>query len=164
MRPAVKEGWVFRATRLAAELLFRRTVQYTPRQYTNISRTRERVVRMKSLPTTLHVLAILLVLPVLSEAQTAVQPVASPFSLALTPDFSVPLGSDSELFAVGGGATLSAEYRMPFLPLLFAGAGIGYSYVPLKSVTTLSLLDGDIRAGVRYDIIQNLSVRAFAAP
>ena len=117
---------------------------------------------MKRLETIWCVLAILLVFPVLSEAETPAQPASSPFSLTLTPDFTVPLGSDAALFAVGGGGTLSGEYRMPFLPLLFAGAGFGYSYVPLKSVTTLSLLDGSITAGVRYDILRNLSVRAYA--
>ena len=89
-------------------------------------------------------------------------PELTPLSLSISPALSVPLGADAALYALGGTASIGADYRMPFLPLLFAGAGLRYSYVPLQSVTTLSIIDGSLRAGVRYDLLPQLSVRAYA--
>lgn len=92
-------------------------------------------------------------------------PVSTPgplLSFSLTPSFSIPLGDYATYFGYGGGATLCADYRMPFLPLLYAGAGLGYSYFSLQKFSSLSTLTGGCDAGVWYDIIPSLSVRAFA--
>jgi len=94
-----------------------------------------------------------------AQAPAAAPSGPSPLSLSLTPDFSVPLGGDASLFTVGGGGKLSGEYRMPFLPLLFVGAEAGYSFVPLQSVTALSLLGGGVSVGARLDFARNFSAR-----
>ncbi|MGA2478058.1 MAG: hypothetical protein ABSG63_04825 [Spirochaetia bacterium] len=60
-------------------------------------------------------------------------PAPSLFSLSLTPDFSIPMGRNTSLFTAGGGAQLSAEYRMPFLPLFFVGGEAGFSFVPVQA-------------------------------
>ncbi len=75
------------------------------------------------------------------------------FSLTLTPRFTIPLGRDTALYNLGGGADLEAEYRMPFLPVLFVGGGLGYSFVPLQAVTSISLIDAGLVAGFRFDLL-----------
>ena len=86
----------------------------------------------------------------------------SPLSIALVPSFSVPMGTDGNLFTFGGGGKLLGEYRMPFLPVLFAGAEAGYSYVPLKAVTSMSLFSGGAVVGARFDFLSNFSFRITA--
>jgi hypothetical protein len=82
-------------------------------------------------------------------------------SLILSPQFTVPLGRDADVFAYGGGAELAAEYRMPFLPLLFVGGSLGYSFVPLQADASISLIKGGITAGVCWDPVRSLSLRAY---
>jgi tetratricopeptide (TPR) repeat protein len=86
-------------------------------------------------------------------------PTPSLFSLSLSPSFTLPLGRDTSLYTAGGGGQLSAEYRIPSLPLFFVGGEAGYSYVPLQYVSSLSLLSGGVTGGVRYDLLPALSVR-----
>jgi tetratricopeptide (TPR) repeat protein len=88
---------------------------------------------------------------------------SSPFSLTLTPRFTIPLGRDTALYTFGGGADLKAEYRLPSLPILFIGGGIGYSFVPLQAVTSVSLFDVGLAAGLRYDLLPHLSLRVFGS-
>ena len=44
----------------------------------------------------------------------------SVFSLGVFPCLSIPLGDDAELFALGGGADVSAQLRLIILPRLSA--------------------------------------------
>ena len=50
---------------------------------------------------------------------------------------------------------------MPFLPILFVGGGLGYSFVPLQAVASISLVDAGLTAGFHFDLLPSLSVRAF---
>jgi tetratricopeptide (TPR) repeat protein len=88
---------------------------------------------------------------------------SSLFSLSLTPRFTIPLGRDTAVYSFGGGADFEAEYRMPFLPILFLGVGLGYSFVPLQAVTSISLFDAGLAAGFRFDLLPSLSVRAYGS-
>jgi len=85
------------------------------------------------------------------------------FSLSFIPSFSVPLGNDATAFGLGGGGKLVGEYRMPFLPMLFAGAEGGFSLVPLTSITTMSLVSGGAVVGARFDFLKNLTFRVAGA-
>ena len=84
-------------------------------------------------------------------------------SLSFTPRFTIPLGEDTALYALGGGISFQAEHRISSLPLLFIGGNLGYSYVPLQAVTSLSLIDGGITAGLRFDLRPTLSIRVFGS-
>lgn len=97
-----------------------------------------------------------------SPAATRSSP-ASLLSVSLTPDFSIPLGADASVFGLGGGITISGQYRLPFLPLLFLGAGLGYSYTPLQAATSLSMVHAGLHGGLRWDILDNFSLRAFGS-
>ena len=92
-------------------------------------------------------------------AQTAT---VSPLSLSIVPSFTLPFWGSPE-FTYGGGGTLLGEYRMPFLPLLFVGAEAGFSYVPLTSITTMSLASGGVVVGTRFDFMKSLSFSVTAA-
>jgi len=111
------------------------------------------------------VFAVVLVLSV-GLAGFAQSATPGPLSLSLVPSLNLPMGSDTTDFSLGGGGKLLGEYRMPFQPLLFAGAEVGYSYVPLKSlgapVTTMSLVSGGAVVGARYDFLRNFSARITA--
>jgi hypothetical protein len=85
----------------------------------------------------------------------------APFSLTLSPGMSLPLGRDRGVYALGGGGELSAAYRLAFLPALYVGASAGYSYVPLESVTSVSLVEGGLDAGLHIDILRRLSLRIY---
>jgi hypothetical protein len=95
-----------------------------------------------------------------SETQKGAQKPTSLLSLSVTPNFSIPMGGDSSFFGVGGGALLAADYRLPFFSLLFLGGDLGYSLVPLTTVTSLSLPQAALEAGICLDLAPTLSARA----
>jgi hypothetical protein len=68
-------------------------------------------------------------------------PPPSLISFSLTPSITIPLGEDTSLYTFGGA--------------------LGYSFVPLQAVTSLSLVNGGIAVGVRFDILSRLSIQAF---
>ena len=81
-------------------------------------------------------------------------------SFGVTPSFSIPVGRDTQLFTYGGGANVDAEYRLPFLPLVYVGGTAGFSYVPLKAVSSISLAYGGVSAGIHLDLFEGLAVHA----
>jgi tetratricopeptide (TPR) repeat protein len=83
------------------------------------------------------------------------------FSLTLTPRFTIPLGRDIAVYSFGGGADLELEYRMPILPILFIGSGLGYSFVPLQAVTSISIINAGLTLGLRFDLLPALSLHVF---
>jgi tetratricopeptide (TPR) repeat protein len=89
-----------------------------------------------------------------------------PWSLTVTPSLDIPLFADSSLYDMGFGARLQADYRLPTLPLLFLGANIGYSFVPVQLAylpASLSVVGAGANAGVRFDPLPRLSVKAQVA-
>jgi tetratricopeptide (TPR) repeat protein len=107
------------------------------------------------------VLALLACQSVSIHAEEAASSAPMLLSLTLTPSLTVPLGRDAPYYNPGFGAEISADYRMPFLPLLFMSGSACYSLVPLEAVTSLSLLSGGLGTGIRLDI-GKLSVRTVA--
>jgi tetratricopeptide (TPR) repeat protein len=87
----------------------------------------------------------------------------SPFSLSLTPRFTLPLGRDASVYSYGGGADIGADYLMPSLPWLFLGGKLGYSFVPLQAVTSASLVDAGLTAGLRLTLLPRFSLSAFGS-
>jgi Flp pilus assembly protein TadD len=85
------------------------------------------------------------------------------FSLQLTPGVNLPLGSSTTaMFSVGGGAELTAIYRLSFAPVLAARASIDYSLVPTIIQTTLHLASAGVGLGVTIDPFSWLNVQASA--
>ena len=115
-----------------------------------------------------RVLALLLVLAVGSiyadKGDPAIPSPTSRVTIAVTPNFTVPIGAESRnWFAVGGGATLSGRFRLPFFPLLYAGMDLGYSWVPIAGVTSMSLVQAGASTGIHYDILPALAFRGFGS-
>ncbi|MCK4925647.1 MAG: hypothetical protein KAS61_11770, partial [Spirochaetes bacterium] len=52
------------------------------------------------------------------------------FSLNLTPEALMPVGQNSDLYTLGFGVGLSAEYRFKKKPLFFLSGNVGYSQPP----------------------------------
>jgi hypothetical protein len=105
-------------------------------------------------------LGMILCVGVTANAQTGVGTGLPLFSLNAVPEISIPLGSDAKLFPLGGGANLSATYRLPAMPLLFLGGEIGYSFMSTTAPgTSVSLVNLGALAGVHLQINQSLSAR-----
>lgn len=85
----------------------------------------------------------------------------SPFFLNITPRFSLPLGRDASVYSYGGGTDIGANYPVRSLPWLFLGGKLGYSFVPLRAVTSVSLIDASLTAGFRLALFSRLSLSAF---
>lgn len=85
---------------------------------------------------------------------------APTWSVSVSPEFSIPLGADADIFGLGGGTALSATLRFPSLPLLYAGAGVGYSFMSSKAPgTSLSVVDFGASAGLQLQISRPLTLR-----
>ncbi len=84
------------------------------------------------------------------------------FSISLSPGVSIPVGDYANYFAGGYGVSLAACYRMPFLPLLYAGVDAGYWYLPLQALTSVSTFSGGARAGLWFDLAPRVGVSGFS--
>ncbi len=117
-----------------------------------------RMVRWKLL-----ICMILVVSGVSAFGQTEPVSTASPslFSLGFAPGIGLPFGRDVGVFTMLGWADVSASYRMPFMPLIFAGIDVGYSYAPLAAVTSVSIISAGLEAGLHIDLFDPLKIRIF---
>jgi hypothetical protein len=93
----------------------------------------------------------------------------SSFALELSPQVSLPLGSDADTFKLGGGASFLARWNPPALSFLGIEAGGGGCIVPVQvaagkpvSSATLSLYWPCAGVGVQYKPLGWLSVGAHA--
>ena len=110
--------------------------------------------------------AMLLLVGVSGFCQSSEKPGPGGFSLAVSPSFDIPLFADATLYKVGAGAKIEADYRLPSLPLLFFGAHLGYSYVPLDltyNPAAVSLINAGLDGGIRFDLLEKLALRAQAS-
>jgi hypothetical protein len=83
------------------------------------------------------------------------------FALSVAPEFSLPVGTDAEVFGPGGGAALRAALSIPSLPFLYAGANVGYSFLSSKAPeTSLSIVDLGLRAGLNLQLSRAFTLRA----
>lgn len=75
------------------------------------------------------------------------------FTVQVAPTGVVPLGNEASPFGFGGGAALTASYRLPPLPFLYAGCDLGYSFVSTNAPdTSVSLVTLGGQAGVHLQI------------
>jgi len=87
---------------------------------------------------------------------------AGPFSFVFSPLLMMPLGAEAEVFSLGGGARLSAEYSPPSLQLLSLQMGLAYDYQTLQaSAGSISNVSATIGGAWRLPIGGGFSVRAF---
>ena len=79
-------------------------------------------------------------------------------SLQLASAVGIPLGASSSVFGLGGSAQFGAEYRLPFLPLLYLSGGLDYSYDTANGISqTISVTSGSFGGGLRFDFLPWLS-------
>jgi tetratricopeptide (TPR) repeat protein len=103
--------------------------------------------------------------PASAPAPASKAPLLTPdlFSLSFTPGIAIPLMSDAALYDMGGTGNLSAELRMPFFPLLYAGPDVQYTYSPLRRNGSVSMMSGGLEVGVLWQVIPNvLELKGFS--
>ncbi len=106
-------------------------------------------------------------------AADASPPLPPMFSVGLWPTFSLPSPVDKNAtrFAFIAGARISAEYILPFFPLVAANAGIEYGYQSLATGGTvydgtsqwISLLSSSVGLALRFPLADWLTVRVIMA-
>jgi tetratricopeptide (TPR) repeat protein len=88
---------------------------------------------------------------------------ASQFTLHLIPGiYFLPMGESASYFGLGGSVLLGAQYRLPFLPIVFVSADLGYDYqaaatgIPLS----VSVAAASLGAGLKYNLAPWVAVEA----
>ena len=84
------------------------------------------------------------------------------FSLHISPGLTVPVGTNSGLFKLGGGAMLTGDFAMPFFQPLRFTADIGYNLVPINNgADSLSILSFGAGTGLRFGVLPWLALYAY---
>jgi tetratricopeptide (TPR) repeat protein len=104
-----------------------------------------------------HLLVVILLLGCLNNAVSQKQEF---LSLKAAPGAIIPFGDSREYFSAGGGVSLSADYELPFLNLMFARGEIAYNLVPTLADTNMTILSLGAGAGIGYDPISKLNLKA----
>ncbi len=86
----------------------------------------------------------------------------APFWIGLAPTLTLPMGDSTNYFTLGGAGAIIAEYRPAFFPLAFGRAEIGYAYTPILARQAVSFTSASVGAGIGYNIIPNLGIKAYA--
>jgi hypothetical protein len=90
-------------------------------------------------------------------------PVGSYFSFSFVPGATIPLLTDAAFFNVGAGADLSLAMAMPFFPAMFLSLDAGYTFAPLRRLTSISLASGGLGLGFNWEMIPNLVLKAYGS-
>lgn len=90
------------------------------------------------------------------------------FTLSAMPAITFPLaywdaGLPPGFYELALGGAIDAEYRLAFLPLLFARAGIAYRRAPLSAGPVLSLIEASAGVGARFSLTPTISVKPYVA-
>lgn len=93
---------------------------------------------------------------------------AGALTLSAMPAITFPLaywgaGLPPGFYELALGAAIDAEYRLGFLPLLFAKAGIAYRRAPLSLGPVLSLIEATAGVGARFSLTPTISVKPYVA-
>ena len=76
------------------------------------------------------------------------------------PGALVPIGNSKDNFSIGGGLNLTGDYILPFSQLVFARGEIEFDVVPTLAGTNMTLLSFGGGAGISYNPISVLNLRA----
>ncbi len=92
------------------------------------------------------------------------QPVDSVFSLKLTPGLGIPLGDDADIFTLGGGGDVLAQFQIPLLPTfdLDLHSEIGYNLTPIKANNFISIIAFALGLGVSWEFVPRLILGGYA--
>jgi tetratricopeptide (TPR) repeat protein len=77
--------------------------------------------------------------------------VPSPVSLGFRPALTIPLGDSAQWFSLGGGADVSANYRLPD-SMFFLTGGLEYGYAPIQAATSASLFALRAGGGIQWPL------------
>jgi hypothetical protein len=101
---------------------------------------------------------LLLFLPFWASGQNR-QELGRPFlDFRIAPGIVIPLASDRELFAPGPGVLVSAGFKVPAVPLLFARAEAGYTWLPVPAESSVSLVLAGVGVAARLSPLPRLQL------
>ena len=84
---------------------------------------------------------------------------AQDLAVEVTPSAFLPLGASGDLFNFGGGALVDGVYAPETVPV-YAGAGLGYHFLPTPAPEGLSLITAGISGGMNLALGSRFVVRA----
>ena len=83
----------------------------------------------------------------------------SNLSIKLAPRVNLPIGDNSkDYYNIGGGISLSGEYKFPSKSFFHLNGELDYNFIPLKAETSLSLISFGVGGGLSYQIIPKLNL------
>jgi tetratricopeptide (TPR) repeat protein len=113
--------------------------------------------------------AALMLCAVLASAQTTTTTGTSStgaYTLSVMPGISYAFpfaGLPARFYTLAPSVIIDAEYRLPFMPLLFAKGGIGYRLAPLSTGPMLSLLEATVGVGANFSLTPKITLKPYAA-
>ena len=123
---------------------------------------------MKLIRVSFTMVALVVTLTVTSVAQSTGQdpsPSAPPspnrLSLEVRPGVDIPIGSTSQVFALGGALDLNVRYRLGDTPCLLLG-GLTYSFAPDQSSDSISIATVSAWVGAQLPLTRLLNLNSFA--
>ncbi len=92
--------------------------------------------------------------------------IESVFSLKLTPGLGIPLDPNTDIFMLGGGADLTAQYQIPLISTLDLDlqAEVGYYFTPIQALvpdTTISHLSVAVGGGISWTFAPRFILGAY---
>jgi tetratricopeptide (TPR) repeat protein len=123
---------------------------------------------MKKVIIAVAALSLCTVLAGAQSSSTAGTSSAGAFTLSVMPGVSFPLaywnaGLPPGFYKLTPGAAIDVEYRLPFLPLLSAKAGVAYRRAPLSAGPVLSLIEASAGVGAQFALTPKISLKPYAA-
>lgn len=86
----------------------------------------------------------------------------SQMSFSVVPSLEIPIETGMGLFDIGGGALLRGGLALVSPRVLEPGASIGYSFLPVRSGTSLSIISAHAGATLKLDLAPRLTIFGFA--
>jgi tetratricopeptide (TPR) repeat protein len=83
----------------------------------------------------------------------------NPLALRVQSGAEIPLGTNSELFNLGGTVHLGGEYGFGQQPLFFVAGGLDYSFTPIDAEASLSLVQAGGGAGLYLNLAPRFSFK-----
>jgi tetratricopeptide (TPR) repeat protein len=80
--------------------------------------------------------------------------------VAVTPGALVPLFSDADLFTVGASAVVTGELKIPQVRFLYTHGELGYSLIPVRAETLLSVIPLGIGLDFKINALPRLEAKA----
>jgi len=80
--------------------------------------------------------------------------------VAVTPGAIVPLFADADLYTVGASAVVTGELKISSVPFLYTHGEIGYSLIPVRAESLLSVVPLGVGMDFKINVLPRLEAKA----